>query len=405
MMQDDPHPERAHLIRERNQRLVLRLIFRQGALSQSKAVQRTGLKAPTVFRIFSDLELHGLIEAVHGDDTPNVKNRKKGRRPVNYRIRADAAYVVGVDFWARSAAAVIQDFAGSLIAQRELCFASPPSAEDAVDIIADLIRDMLGEAGIGTEKLLGIGVGAPGSVSVTTGVVHFYARIPGMTEYPLAQSLQQRFSVPVVVTNNASIVALAEHRYGQAHGVSSLFLFLVRAGVGGAFIQNGKLVSDRNRTAFEVGHLSIDPAGKACSCGNRGCLELYLNEDAVCDALSSLQPCRGIEDIERILAMGGSEVDAAIAPILEVSTHAVRDIRRILAPEAVVIVTRSAKLSERLAAAASVDYAHNDQRFGPAGARVIASEYSPTLACKAACDLVYEEYFARGGEFRNSNVV
>ncbi len=402
MTQDDQHPERAHLIRERNQRLVLRLIFRQGTLSQSKAVQRTGLKAPTVFRIFSDLEKRGLIESIHGDDTPSVKNRKKGRRPVNYRIRADAAYVVGVDFWARSAAAVIQDFAGNLIAARDLCFASPPSAEDALDIISGLIRDMLSESAISTEKLLGIGVGAPGSVSATTGVVQFYARIPGMIEYPLAHRLRQRFSVPIVVSNNASIVALAEHRYGQAQGVSSLFLFLVRAGVGGAFIQNGKLVSDRSRTAFEVGHLSIDPAGKACSCGNRGCLELYLNEDTVCDALSSLQPCNGIEDVERILAAGGPEVDAAIAPILEVSTHAVRDIRRLLAPEAVVIVTRSANLSERLAAAALVDYAHNDRRFGSPGARIIASEYSATLACKAACDLIYEEYFARGRELRNA---
>lgn len=402
MTQEDQHPERAHLIRERNQRLVLRLIFRLGALSQSKAVQRTGLKAPTVFRIFSDLERRGLIEAFHGDDSRIAIKRKKGRRPVNYRIRADAAYVVGVDFWARSAAAVIQDFAGNLVAERGLCFASPPSAEDALDIIASLIRDMLGESAISTEKLLGIGVGAPGSVSATTGVVQFYARIPGMTEFPLAQRLRKRFSVPVVVTNNASIVALAEHRYGQAHGVSSLFLFLVRAGVGGAFIQNGKLVSDRSRTAFEVGHLSIDPAGKPCSCGNQGCLELYLNEDAVCNALSSLQPCTGIDDAERILAHGGPGTDAALTPLLEVSTHAVRDIRRLLAPEAVVIVTRSAHLSERLAAAASVDYAHNDQRFGPPGARIIASEYSATLACKAACDLVYEEYFARGHEFRNS---
>ncbi|MEN6492022.1 MAG: ROK family transcriptional regulator [Rectinema sp.] len=404
MTQEEQHPERAHLIRERNQRLVLRLIFRLGSLSQSKAVQCTGLKAPTVFRIFSSLEQRGLIEAVPVPDAYASKHRRKGRQPVYYRIRANAAYVVGVDFWARSAAAIIQDFAGNLIAERTVCFASPPSAEGALELIANLIRDMLAESAIESDKLVGIGVGAPGSVRATTGVVQYYARIPGMTEFPLAQRLRKRFSVPVVVTNNASIVALAEHRYGQAYGVSSLFLFLVRAGVGGAFIQNGKLVSDRSRTAFEVGHLSVDPAGPACSCGNRGCLELYLNEDTVCSALSHIGSCTGIEDAERILSENRRGADAALAPILEASTHAVRDIRRLLAPEAVVIVTRSKCLSERLAKAASVDFMHNDQRFGPPEAKIIASEYNPTLACKAACDLIYEEYFAHGYEFRNSGM-
>jgi predicted NBD/HSP70 family sugar kinase len=400
--QEDQHPERSHLIRERNQRLVLRLIFRLGILSQSKAVQRTGLKAPTVFRIFSNLEQRGLIEAIPPTETHPIKNRKKGRQPVNYRIKADAAYVVGVDFWARSAAAIVQDFAGNPVTQREVCFASPPSAEDALEIITSLIRDMLAEAAIDAHRVLGIGVGAPGSVSATTGVVQYYARIPGMTEFPLAQRLNDCFRVPVVVTNNASIVALAEHRYGQAHGVSSLFLFLVRAGVGGAFIQNGKLVSDRSRTAFEVGHLSINPAGRPCTCGNRGCLELYLNEDTVCSALSAVQPCADIEDVQRILSEESPEIDRALAPLMDVSTHAVLDIRRLLAPEAVVIVTRSKNLSERLARAASIDFLHNDQRFGPPGSRVIASEYNATFACKAACDLVYEEYFAKGHEFRNS---
>jgi len=396
MTHEEQHPERAHLIRERNQRLVLRLIFRTGILSQSKAVQRTGLKAPTVFRIFSDLEREGLIEAVSEPSSRSPKNRKKGRRPVNYCIRSSAAYVVGIDFWAQSAAAIIQDFAGNLVAERGVCFASPPSAEDALDIIANLIRDMLVESSIDRSKLLGIGVGAPGSVSVSSGVVQFYARIPGMNEFPLGERLRSLFSVPVIVTNNASIVALAEERYGQARGVSSLFLFLVRAGVGGAFIQNGKLVSDRSRTAFEVGHLSIDPSGLACSCGNRGCLELYLNEETVCTALSQIEPCAGIEDAERILSANNPEVDAALKPILEISAHAVRDIRRLLAPEAVIIVTRSKSLSEHIAQAASADFERNDQRFGPPGARIIASEYNPVLACKAACDLVYEEYFAHG---------
>jgi len=103
----------------------------------------------------------------------------------------------------------------------------------------------------------------------------------------------------------------------------------VRAGVGGAFIQNGALISDRSRTAFEVGHLSIDPQGPLCSCGNRGCLELYLNEDAVCAALAKLGACSGIEEADTILSAYKEEARTALAPILEVTSHAVRDIQRL----------------------------------------------------------------------------
>ncbi|MDH7484083.1 MAG: ROK family transcriptional regulator [Spirochaetales bacterium] len=402
MLHDDHDVIRARFIRERNQRLILRLMFRAGLLSQSKAVQKTGLKAPTVFRIFTELEQKGLIEAANGTDVgrhgEDPQPARKGRRPLEYRLKPDAAYIVGIDFWARSAAAVVQDFAGNQIASRSLCFSSPPSADEACAIIAHLIRDMLDGAGIDSQRLLGIGVGAPGSVGALTGVVHFYSRIPGMIEYPLGARLQEAFAAPVIVTNNASIAALAEERYGKAHGAASLFCFLVRAGVGGAYLQNGKLISDRSRTAFEVGHLSMDPHGRECSCGNRGCLELYLNEDAACAALSALAPCPDMETLDAIIAQGSPEVERLLEPLLEAASHAVKDIRRLLAPEAIAIITRSKAFSELIVKAASADLVNFDARFGPSGARLIASEYNAQLACKAACDLVYEAFFSHGLE-------
>jgi predicted Rossmann fold nucleotide-binding protein DprA/Smf involved in DNA uptake len=102
---DGGGPARAASIRERNERLVLRLIFRKGPLSQSEAAKLTGLKPPTVFRIFLELERAGLIAADAGR-RPGPAERK-GRRPQDYRVVPSAAYAVGVDFWAGSAAAVV----------------------------------------------------------------------------------------------------------------------------------------------------------------------------------------------------------------------------------------------------------------------------------------------------------
>lgn len=400
MTSEEASPLRARLIRERNQRMILRLMFRSGSLSQSRAVLKTGLKAPTVFRIFSDLEKSGLIEPEAVQKEGKEQKGRKGRKPLLYRLKPDAAYVAGVDFWAHSAAAILQDFGGRQVAERSLCFASPPSAEEALNLIASLVRDMLEEARIQTDQLLGIGVGAPGSVGISTGVVHYYARIPGMVQYPLGQKLNDILGVPVIVSNNASIVAMAEQRYGMGRNASSLFMFLVRAGVGGAYLQNGKLVSDHSRTAFEVGHLSVDREGRECSCGNRGCLELYLNEEEVCRALSALGPCADIAEADRIIGQDQEKAASLLGSILNYAAHAVRDIRRLLAPEVVVIVTRSRHLSELIVRAASEDYVHHDQRFGPSGSKILGAEYSAILACRAACDLVYEEYFTHGFEER-----
>jgi len=78
----------------------------------------------------------------------------KGRKPVYYRIRAHAAFVVGVDFWARSAAAVIQDFAGNRVSAQTIHFPAPLSAEDALLLITTLISDMFVKASIDPERYL-----------------------------------------------------------------------------------------------------------------------------------------------------------------------------------------------------------------------------------------------------------
>jgi predicted NBD/HSP70 family sugar kinase len=389
----EPGALRAASIRERNEQLVLRLIFRNGPLSQSRAALLTGLKPPTVFRIFAELERSGLISADTGRKR-EVSDRK-GRRPLDYRVVPDAAYTVGVDFWISSAAVIIQDFSAKVVFSRVVPFADPPDAESALGTVATLISQALLEAKVDTSRVIGIGVGAPGSVGIDTGIIHYYSRIPGMNNFPLGERLEKAFGVPVNINNNATVVAIAEHRYGAAMGGQSVFAFLIRAGVGGAYLQNGLPVSDHGRTAFEVGHLSMDTLGPLCSCGNRGCLENYLSEDSVLKALAPVADCADLGALDSLLRSGDEHVERALEPLLAVAAQAVRDIRRLLAPEIIIFVTRSAALSDRLAAAAASDFARDDERFGPKSARILGAAYDPLVACRAACDLAYDAFFSR----------
>ena len=99
----DIGPLRASDIRQQNEKIVLRLIHDSGArgISQSEVVLTTGLKAPTIFRIFSFLEESGYIEPIESAPKQNEevhRQEKRGRRPVVYRAKADARYVLGIEF-------------------------------------------------------------------------------------------------------------------------------------------------------------------------------------------------------------------------------------------------------------------------------------------------------------------
>jgi len=393
VIHDEGGPARAASIRERNERLILKLVFRDGKLSQSGAASRTGLKPPTVFRLFAELEKKGLIAPDAGLRGESVE--KKGRRPLYYKVVPEAAYVLGFDLWAGSAAALLQDFSGRRVAFKSIAFSRPPDAEGALRAIEGLAAAILEEACVPSERLLGIGMGAPGSVSVDRGIVHYYSRIPGMRGFPLGERLEASFGAPVYVHNNASVVAMAEHRYGAARGARSLFSFLVRAGLGGAYLQDGNPITDRGRTAFEVGHLSVNMSGPPCACGSRGCLENILSEDAMLRAVGAATACANLEALDALIAARDPVAEQALAPALEAAAAAVRDIRRLLAPEAVMFVSRSAALSERLAEASAGPEA-GDERFTPLGGTVLAAEYDPPLACRAACDLAYDAFFAGG---------
>ncbi len=139
----------------------------------------------------------------------------------------------------------------------------------------------------------------------------------------------------------------------------------------------------------------MDMRGPLCSCGNRGCLEGYLSEDAVFRAVSEIVPCSDPETLDRILAGEDEHVERVLEPVYLVAAQAVRDIRRLLGPEMIVIVSRSAELSRRLASAAAPDFALGDERFGPPEATILGAAYDPLTACKAACDLAYDAYFSR----------
>ncbi|WP_099361205.1 ROK family glucokinase [Fredinandcohnia onubensis] len=121
-------------------------------------------------------------------------------------------------------------------------------------------------------NILGIGVGAPGFVDGDSGIV-FEAVNLGWKNFELGKLLSTKFSLPVVVENDANLAALGEYWKGAGDRVENLIFITLGTGVGSGIIANGSILNGENGTAGEIGHIIVDPNGYPCNCGRVGCLD------------------------------------------------------------------------------------------------------------------------------------
>ncbi|MDC7226751.1 MAG: ROK family transcriptional regulator [Spirochaetales bacterium] len=384
---------RGNDIRKVNEKLVLRLIQQEKVFSQSEAVEITGLKPPTILRIFTNLEEDGLIEV---SDARKVSSDRKGRKPVYYRLNPEALYVVGVEFWSRSASVVISNFVREPVYSDSLNVDPDKGSQAVVRKVSSLIERSLKAAGIVPGQLAGIGIGAPGRVDIETGKVLFYSRIDGLNDFNITEFFEDKFNVPVIVHNNCSVIALNEYHSKKMENDGNIMAVLIRGGVGGSYINQGRVLTSSNITTMEIGHMSIDPDGDICSCGSKGCLETLLSEEAILTATRKAAGIDNITDLESALYASGEPADK-LAPVLdekaEVLAYAIRNLNQLLSPGKFLIISRSLELSRRLADGASDILNCN----GIAGEyRLEAVLYDPMQAGMGACDIVFQEYFTGG---------
>lgn len=397
----DRVPIRAADIKELNERLVLGMVFRANRSSQSEVAASSGLKAPTVFRIFGELERLGLISPVA---SPPLAADRKGRRPTWYAPVPGAYRVIGIDFRAGAASVVVEDFSADVLYAEERLIPKGANASEAYDVVSALAAEALEKAPGG--PLLGIGVGAPGVVDLARGEVLKYERIHGLSGFPLAEKLSERFGAAVRMGNNATVAAMAAYRYGSTRDTNkqydavnkspsadSFFALLVRSGVGGAFIREGFPYESGGRTAIEIGHMTMDTAGPECPCGGSGCLEAYLAEDALVAAVSKTSPCADFSELERLIESNDPATLKALLPAAQQASVALLNVRHLLDPGEYIIISRSEALS-RFLAIETQRYLATSLCTDDDAPRVRGYRWDPVLAGRAACDMVFDGFFS-----------
>jgi predicted NBD/HSP70 family sugar kinase len=377
-------PLRSTDIRDRNQKLVLQLLFEKGAMSQSQVVLETGLKAPTVFRIFAKLAEDNYITPCDcpGGPSPETGERK-GRRPAYYCAVPTAAYAVGVDFSTAGVSVIVVDFLNRVIHHQSRDFTPGIHRDEVLSRIGQLIGASLDHCHVKRDRLIGIGIGAPGVVNTETGVVEEYARIDGLASYSIKGHFEKLFGVPVFVHNNASVIAASEYYYDAAVDYESVLAVLVRGGVGGAFVNHGTLFVNGSTTALELGRTSVCFPGGEAIASDPQTLESLAGEEPLLEAIRAAEGVAAWCDVEE--RVPEERLADLIRQPAGVLATAVRNLYHILHPEAVLVISRYAKLARVLAAEIG--------RAVPE-ATAIPVPYDPVKACHGATDLVFRRFFA-----------
>jgi glucokinase len=214
------------------------------------------------------------------------------------------------------------------------------------------IAEALKEAGLDASRLGGIGVGCPGPLDLDRGVV---LDAPNLSWHnvPLKAALEKKFKRPAVIANDVDAGTFGEYRFGAGRGARCVLGVFPGTGIGGACIYEGRIIRGRTGSCMEIGHLLVEPDGRLCGCGRRGCLEsvasrLAISADAAAAAYRgeapALQRLAGTDLAQiksRTLAKSIRAGDTAVESIVRNAARhiglAVADVVNLLAPDVVVL--------------------------------------------------------------------
>jgi predicted NBD/HSP70 family sugar kinase len=276
-------PPVAPLVSPLVQRL-LRLIWEEQTISRAEIARRADLSRSTVSDAVTTLLASGLVVET------GVGESSGGRKPIVLAFRDDASVLVGVDIATSGVTVVLTDLRGRVQVTRALTHDVPGDPDGTRAVVETLIAACLREYGQPAVPLLGIGVSVPSPVDPRHPERLHPLSLPAWRGRHDLDGLATRFHAPVFIDNDANLGALAERWWGAARGVDDFTYIKLTTGVGSGHMIAGRIYRGGTGVAGEIGHLTIDPHGPPCNCGNRGCLGTYVGGDAVVARALALRP-------------------------------------------------------------------------------------------------------------------
>ncbi|HEY4024165.1 MAG TPA: ROK family transcriptional regulator [Pseudonocardiaceae bacterium] len=312
---------------------ILTALTERRSLSRAELVQRTGLARATVGSVVYDLIDAGLVrESANTGPT----GARTGRPPQMLSLAPDAGYAIGIDVGHDHVRATLIDLVGAARWDRSEALAVDDDPEHALRTAVALIEAAIAETGVTRGKILGLGLGIACPVDASTGELHAEDVMAGWVGVRPTDELAERTGLAVQVINDANAGALAERKFGAARDATNVVYLRLSSGIGAGVVCDGRMLLGHDGLAGELGHVTVEPQGALCRCGNRGCLETVASPTAIAEQLSR---GRGepVHDIHALLAEGDRGTLRAIEDAGEAVGRALAMTVMLLNPELIVV--------------------------------------------------------------------
>jgi len=265
------------LVKKMNQKLILDEILKNSPVSRATLSEITGLNKSTVSsQVNTLLEKDFIFEIGAGQS-------RGGRRPVMLVFNKNAGYSIGIDIGVDYLNGILTDLEGNIILEKTSDLSSS-SASEVKEILFALIHGFVTHMPESPYGLVGIGICVPGLVDRHQQII-FMPNLNWNIK-DLQFLIESEFNVPVFVENEANAGAYGEKVFGMTKNYENIVYISINVGIGTGLVINNELYKGVQGFSGEMGHMTIDFNGPKCSCGNRGCWELYASEKALLASLS-----------------------------------------------------------------------------------------------------------------------
>lgn len=260
---------------------ALELIRSEGPISRIELAQNTGLTQATISHVVRSLIRDGLVREVGRGEPTGGKPRTM------LEINPDARLGIGVQLGSESIVYVVVNLRGAVVGRLRAQGAGDREPAEVIAAMAADITALLDGLGVDRGLVVGIGLVSPGPIDRSRGVILHVPSLLSWSGYSLRAEFERATGLRVSLDNDATAAALGEYWLGATSDSRAYACVYMATGIGAGIVIDGTIYRGVSSNVGELGHMTVDVRGELCSCGNRGCLELFASPRAIIDRASA----------------------------------------------------------------------------------------------------------------------